>query len=157
MASIVQLMPGQIKEVELSSEGEENNENGNIEDNQNSKHIIQIIDSNKNLIEGLGQQGIHQLKQLASLKSLNVNQASTNNLSNDNYSPPESQSRRNGPSIYKSPIINYKPVEMTSLTQNNSKMSRPKLNVVNLEMNLGEKEERFGTKMSMDDTPGFIN
>ena len=46
---------------------------------------------------------------------------------------------------------------MTSLTQNNSKMSRPKLNVVNLEMNLGEKEERFGTKMSMDDTPGFIN
>ena len=94
---------------------------------------------------------------MASLKSLNVNQASTHNLSNDNYSPPESQSRRNGPSIYQSPITNYKPAEMTSLTQNNSKMRRPKLNVFKLEINLGVKEARFGTKMSMDDTPGFIN
>ena len=44
-------MPGQIKEVELSSEGEDRE--GNV--SQDSKHhIVQIIDSNKNLADALG-------------------------------------------------------------------------------------------------------
>jgi hypothetical protein len=67
MSSLVQLMPGQIKEVELSSEGEEREDNASPGETQNSKHIIQIIDSNKNLAEGLGSHGLEQLKHLASL------------------------------------------------------------------------------------------
>jgi hypothetical protein len=59
--------------------------------------------------------------------------------------------------MYKVPVINYKPVEMTPMTGNHSKLSRAKLNVVNLDLKI--EHDRAGTKMTMneDATPGFAN